>query len=89
MNKKVTVKTEHGDIVYCVVNGESPIEKQLGNFWNTDGNGGLSTRLKNNQIQIVDYFHDELFAFFDILSIEDTELEVDYKWKQIIGDQDK
>ena len=89
MNKKVTVKTEHGDIVYCVVSDESPIADQLGKFWKTDGHGGLSTRLENNQIQIVDYFHNELFAFFDILSIEDTELDVDYKWKQIIGDQDK
>ena len=40
MNKKLTVKTENGDLRYCILSADEDIAVQVGRFLHADGSAG-------------------------------------------------
>ncbi len=83
MNKKITVKTQIGDIRYCIIDFNQDVDNQLAQVHGHDGNHGISARLTDTQILVVDYFHDSLMGAHDILAIEDTDAPVSLKWNTV------
>ena len=83
MNKKLTVKTEHGNICYCVLDPDISFEIQLNELAGFSGDGGVTVRYYEDRIEFVDYFHAEVMACFPIISLEDTSLPVCLKWVKI------
>jgi hypothetical protein len=82
MNKKITARNERGIVCYCILSGEDSIEEQF-NLWYFDSRhpgGGVCVRFDTSKISVVDYFHAESMADFEILSIEDTDEPVMTKW---------
>ena len=83
MNKKLTVRTEHGRLCYCVMSPCRSYDDQLSELFGIGQGGGLSARLTERGVELNDYFHAENVALFKVLSLEDTELDVSLKWTVI------
>ena len=79
LNKKITVRSELGDIRYCILDPDVSYNEQLDKVAGFSGHG-LCVRFYEDRLEFVDYFHDSAMACFPILSIEDTELPVSLKW---------
>ena len=82
MNTKLTVKAENGKVLYCILNKDEDIISQLETVLYVHG-GGLSVRIVEDEIRVMDYYHDEVVGFFTVLSREDTEEKVSLKWTEI------
>lgn len=80
MNKRLTVKTELGDLRYCVLSAEKDYEKQLEELLGVTAGAGFSVKLCDDAVKLVDYFHGETRASFEIISFEDSEEDVSLSW---------
>ena len=85
MNKKIIVHSELNGRCYCVLPGERDLEEQFNImlFGSEHGGGGVCARLDGKSLRVVDYFHDETMASFNIISIEDTDSEPILNWIKI------
>ena len=74
MNKKITVRSITGQSSYCILSGDKDLEKQLNNwyFGSDDPQNGVCVRFNGIKLDVVDYYHDDRMASFDVVSIEDT-----------------
>ena len=79
-NKKIEAINALGKNVYCVLSGDLSFEKQLNEVFSFEKGAGYSVEMSNSQIVIKDYFHGDTVACFEIVSITDTDMEVDLKW---------
>ena len=83
MNRKIIVKTQQGNICYCILDYEQNVEAQLAQVLGyTDGHG-ITARMTATQIQLVDYYLNDVIGAHDILSIEDTAETVSLQWNTI------
>ena len=82
MNKKVTVRTEHKKVVYCILDGSKDAEEQF-NLWYFGAehpSGGLCVCFDWENFEVKDYYHNEQVAAFDVLGVEDTDQPPILKW---------
>ena len=82
MNKKITVINGYNKKMYCIVDANLDVTKQIEQIMDV-GKGGLGINVTNTSIALVDYFHSENVAVFPIVSIEETEQEVSLKWNKV------
>ena len=82
-NKKLTLQYNNGARKYCVLSPEKNYDTQLDKAFGYEGNSGISVRLYPNEVALVDYFHDEKISCIEIVSFEDTDLEVCLELKEI------
>ena len=78
MNRKITVTAPNGKTVYCILDGGKPFDKQLSQF--LGASGGIGVVCDEDEIRVVDLFHNDVFARFAILKIENTDLPVSLQW---------
>lgn len=84
MNKKITIKAQNSSICYCIVDFEGNVEDQLLQVHSLGDNfRGITVRMTDTSIQLVDYFHNDIIGSHDILSIEETTEEVSLHWHRI------
>ena len=82
MNKKITVKRPDGKIFYCILAGDRSFEDQL-NEWHygsASPRGGICIYVSERTIDVTDYYAGSSLVCFEILSIEDTQLDVAPQW---------
>lgn len=83
MNQKITIKTEAGEISYFIVDPDQAIDQQLAILHGREIGHGITYRLTETQVQMVDYFCDSVIGAHEILSIEDTDEAVSLRWNPI------
>lgn len=80
MNKKLTVRTEHGKLRRCILSGDEDLQVQLARLLAIRPGCGFSVELYPDQVKIVDYFHGETRGNLQILAFEDSDLPVTPDW---------
>ena len=82
MNKKITVKRDSGEICYCILSGDTSLEDQFNKwyFGSKHPQNGLCVNFCETSVDVVDYYHAEKMASFNVLSIEDTNEDICLKW---------
>lgn len=83
MNQKITIKTEAGEISYFILDPDQAIDQQLAILHGREIGHGITYRLTETQVQMVDYFCDSVIGAHEILSIEDTDEAVSLRWNPI------
>ncbi len=79
MNKKLTFKAPNGKICYCVLNGEQDLKEQIEKVFDILG-GGHTARFDNEKIYIMDIYHWDPVAIYEVISVEDCDMEVCEDW---------
>ena len=82
MNKKITVLNGYNKKMYCIVDAELDLSKQLEKIMDA-GSHGVGVEVTDKHIALRDYFHAENIFVYPIVSIEETELELSLKWNEI------
>lgn len=80
MHQKITVRTQRGDICYCIIDTEQDIESQLAQVHGLSAGHGITARMTETQIQLVDYYYNDVIGAHDILSIEKTSDPISLRW---------
>ena len=81
MNIKLTVQNQDNKRkISCVLDGEKDIEHQLEQVFQISPGHGIGVFVRENEIEITDYYHASSMAGFDILSKEETTQPVELKW---------
>jgi len=83
MNKRLIAKNAFGKTVYCVLSSTEDYKEQIEKVFNIERGRGFSIDLTDTEIKLVDYFHGDTVATFDILSLEDTKEDVLYQWNDV------
>ena len=84
MNKKLTYISNSGKTVYCVLSPDKNFDKQLSHdVFGFHAGAGYSAELRDDHIRILDYFHGDTVATLQVLSFEDTNMEVCLHAKEI------
>ena len=84
MNKKFTVQTPKGEMAYCVLSDEKDYGYQLEEMMQVGHSNGVCVEVDEKWISVLDYYHAETMAKFEILSTEDTEESVTDGWRPVI-----
>ena len=82
-NKKIEAVNALGKNVYCVLSSELSFDEQLNEVFGFKKGAGYSAEMVGDKILIKDYFHGDTVAQFEIISITDTNMDVDLNWNQI------
>ena len=85
MNKKITVKTQSGSICYFIIDDAQNIEAQLARLHGQSADHGITFRMTETQIQMVDYYCHDVIGSHLILSTEDTTEPVSLQWHPVNG----
>lgn len=74
MNKKITIQNSEGEAAYCILAGERDLEDQFNEWYYGSANPahGVCVRFDGKSVSVVDYYHDERMASFDVIGVEDT-----------------
>ncbi len=83
MNKKLVFKNNLGKVVYCVLNTTDDMKSQLETIFAIQKGYGFTVDFDEKHIHIVDYFHGETRASFDVISFEDTNEDVNYQMNEL------
>ena len=83
MNKKFTVRTPRGETAYCVLSREKDYGYQLEEMMQVGHSNGVCVEVDETWISVLDYYHAETMAKFEILSTEETEEPVTAEWKPV------
>ena len=81
-NKKLTVLTEHGNVVYCVLSPEADHKKQLEELLGIQRGRGHCVEFDEKTVKVIDCFHAETITTFEVLSFTDCEDAVILKWQK-------
>lgn len=73
MNLCLTMRNEHNETVYCIISKNENMVLEMEKVFSITKGYGFSVDCYKDKIKIVDYFHGETRATFDILSIEETD----------------
>ena len=84
MNVKYTVRTPKGETAYCVLSRGEKFGYQLEEMMQVGHNNGVCVEVDETWISVLDYYHAETMAKFEILSTEDTEESVTDGWRPVI-----
>ncbi len=80
MNKRLTVKNEFGKVVYCVLSGAEPYEKQLMEVLSLHQGCGFAVDFNTDHIKVKDYYTNETVGTFEVLSFVDTKEKIVLNW---------
>lgn len=80
MNKKVTVKDKFGRTLHCVLAGEGSMEEQMMHVLGLRAGGRFCVDIWENILDVRDCFVGETVGTFRILSINNTEEDVNLNW---------
>ena len=83
MNKRLTVKNEFGNVVYCVLSGAEPYQQQLIEVLSVNAGYGLTVDFDEESVAVRDYRTNETLGTFKVLSFEDTDEEIRLNWQEI------
>ena len=83
MNKKYTVKNDYDRCSYFVLSAETNLQEQLEQVFSIRKGYGFSLEYDEKTIRIIDYFHGETRASFEIVNIEETNDEICYTQQQL------
>ena len=83
MNKRLTVKNEFGKVVYCVLSGAEPYDKQLMEVLSVHAGYGLTVDFDEESVVVRDYRTNETLGTSKVLSFEDTDEEICLNWQEI------
>lgn len=86
MNQKVTVKTQRGDLCYFIIDPSQNIANQLAQVHSSTVGHDITYTMTETQVQMIDYFHDEVMGAHEILSIEDTAEPVSLQWNAVTSE---
>ena len=81
MNKKLTVRNEFGETVFCVLSNKESFEKQMMDVLSLHSGCGFSVDFKNDSVVVKDYFTNETVGTFEILSFVETDESVILNWQ--------
>ncbi len=81
MNKKLTVKNQFDQNVYCVLSDTQPYAQQLSEVLSVHPGRGFTVEFDEKTVKLVDYFAGETVATFEVLSFVDTDEDVFFYWK--------
>ncbi len=82
MNRKLVVKNNSGDIIYCVLCQEKPYNEQLEEVMGIKPGYGFSVEMTKKSVIVRDYFAGENRGEFDIISFKPTKLPQNLNWKK-------
>ncbi len=80
MNKKLVVRDMHGDIRYCVLNCDEPLEPQLNKLLAITSGCGFCAEIDGKKLVIRDYFAGENRGEFEIISFKESGLPQNLNW---------
>ncbi len=83
MNIKYTVKNEGGRILSCVLDAEKELDLQLEEVMGISHGYGIGVNVRENEIEVTDYYHASSMASFKILCREETKEPLSLKWTEM------
>ena len=84
MNIKYIVKNDGGRILSCIIDSVKEPELQFEEVLGLSHGHGIGVYVREDEIEVMDYFHASSMAGFKILSREETEEPLSLKWTEII-----
>ena len=82
MNIKFTVKSDGGRILTCVLDAEKELDLQLEEVMGLSHGHGIGVTVREDEIEVVDYYHASSMAGFRVLCREETEDPLSLKWTE-------
>jgi len=83
MNKRYTLKNSDNEFFTCIIDPGQEEKEQWEAVFAIDKGYGFTAERWGEQVKIVDYFHGETRASFQIISVEDTAEEASSQLSRI------
>jgi hypothetical protein len=83
MHIRYTVRNDRGEILTCVVDGEKDLITQFEEILYIRPGNGISVTVRDEEVEVVDYYHASSMASFAVLSQEETVDPVSLRWARI------
>lgn len=83
MNKKYVLKNPHGETVFCVIDGTKIADDEFKKVLSVTAGQGFSVDVYEDEVRLVDYFHGETRATYEILSVTDTDTPTQYYFEKM------
>ena len=84
MNIKYTVQNQDNKRkISCIVDGTKNLDVQFDEVFKIARGHGIGVYVRENQLELTDYYHGSAMAIFDILSKEETTEPVDLTWTDV------
>ena len=83
MNPKITVRTQCGEICYCIIDPAQNVDSQLAQLHGQTVGHGITFRMTETQIQQVDYYCNDVMGSHQILTVEETDEPISLQWNPI------
>ena len=83
MHIRYTVRNDRGEILICVVDGEKDLVTQFEEILYIRPGNGISVTVRDEEVEVVDYYHGSSMAGFAVLSREETDDPVSLRWTRI------
>ncbi len=72
MNKKYVLQKDDCR-VFCILDGEKPLQEELERVFGIEKGYGLTAELEHNTVVVKNYFRADTLASFPVLAVEDTD----------------
>lgn len=83
MNKKITIKTDRGEVYNFIIDPQQEMDVQLAQLLGGENGHGITYRMTETQIQMVDYYYNSVIGAHEILSMVDTDEPVSLQWNPV------
>ena len=83
MNKKYVLKNPHGETVFCVIDGTQNADEEFKKVLNIESGHGFSVDVYEDEVRLVDYFHGDTRAKYEILAVTDTDTPLQYHFEKM------
>ena len=83
MNKKITIKTDRGEVYNFIIDPQQEMDVQLTQLLGGENGHGITYRMTETQIQMVDYYYNSVIGAHEILSVVDTDEPVSLQWNPV------
>lgn len=83
MNKKITIKTDRGEVYNFIIDPQQEMDVQLTQLLGGENGHGITYRMTETQIQMVDYYYNSVIGAHEILSVVDTNEPVSLQWNSV------
>lgn len=83
MNTRLVLRNSDDKLVYCVLDGERDTEEQLKEVFSLRAGYGFTVRVTAQTVAVVDGFHADTVASWDIVAYEDTGEDVYYQLRPV------
>ena len=83
MNKKYVLKNPHGETVFCVIDGTKIADDEFKKVLSVTAGQGFSVDVYEDEVRLVDYFHGETRAKYEIISVTETDTPIQYYFEKM------